>query len=403
MRSVKNLQTRFINGNPKVKKWLKGRPKGTVTVYSLHLRRFCNFANIEPEKFQLLDKKTARDLVWDYLCEFKDEKPSVALLAIAALKSFYRNHDGEKLEFDTGRGGKHCFIYKRVRAATEHVPSNEEIYDIAEHCIRLRDKTIVLVLFQSGIRVNALCRLTYKMVRRQLEKGQVPLRLRITDTIDTKLARTRVTFYDTFLNVEAIELLRKYCESTHQKSDDDTPLFLSKTGKQLLPSNVWANTKKAIRRAGLDESNITIHSLRKAFKRQVRNSRINHDHGEMLMGHVLNGAQENYAVRNEMIEELRNAYIEIDLSKEGKRSFEFADLNEKINKLKSERDTLNNVVASQSIEIQKLKETVDETQDVGKFIDHLYKQMEDMQQQINKLTGKKRELKVPDFVQPEQE
>lgn len=392
-----------MDKHPVVKKWMKGRPENTIKNYVLKLKAFCEKMNITPEEFQQLDKKKARDLVWDYISEFKDEQPSVASIVMSALKNFYRNHDREKLEFDSGRGGKHYTnFHRRKRAATEHIPTNEEVYLISEHCTTLRDKTIVHIAFQSGIRVNALCRLTYGMMRKQLESGEIPLRLRITSDIDTKLRHTKIEFYDTFLNVEAIALLQKYCDAVHEESEDNTWLFLSRTKKRLLPNNVWMNIKKAVKRAKLNDT-ITVHALRKAFKRQVRNSRINHDHGEMLMGHVLPGSQENYAVRNEMIEELKKAYVEVDLSREGKRSQEFASLSEKVETLKGERETLSRIILEQSKEIQKLKEKVERTEGVEGYIDHLYKQMKKLQEQINELTGTKRKLDVPTFVQPEQE
>jgi len=398
-----DVKTQFIDENARVKEWLESRPLNTKKNYALALRRFCKFSDITPEKFQDMGRKEARDLVWEYVKTLRD-RPSVAHMTMASLKSFYRNHDGERLPFDSQIGGKHYIQMRRKKASFEHIPTNEEVFQIADHCISLRDKAIVLVLFQSGIRVNGLTRLKYGMVRKGIQKNKVPIRLRITDSIDTKLRRTRTGFYDAFIGKESVEMLRRYCEAEHEGSKDEDLLFPSKRTKNgLTIYNIWKNIKKAIRRAGLDEETIWVHSLRKAFKRQIRRSNINHDYSELLMGHVLGEAQENYVHRNEIIEELEQAYVKVDLSREETRVKDYVELNAKLETLKQERDNLSNVIAQQSVEIQKLKESFVKTRDVGKYADFLITEMQKMQNQINALTGKKRKLEVPTFVQPEQE
>lgn len=381
MRVKLNIRNEFICSHPIVKKWLRGKPTNTIKNYALKLKAFCEFSNITPEQFVKMSNNEAVDIAWDYIVTIKDEHPSVAAIVLCSVKSLYRSVNREQLNFDGN--GEHYFNQKRrKRAATEHVPTNEEVYLIAEHCTTLRDKTIVHVAFQSGIRINALCKLTYGMVRRQLKDGKVPLRLRITPDIDTKLRRSKVDFYNTFLNTEAVEMLQKHCEAVHQNSKDNALLFVSRTGKKLYPTNVWSNFKKATKRAGLDSGNITLHSLRKAFKRQVRNSRINHDHGEMLMGHVLQGSQENYAVRNEMIEELKQAYSEVDLTRYGKRNRDYGELSVKVDTMRQERKLLEDIINRQASETEELKEKFITA---GQITDQLWETIDAMRKEIEEL------------------
>ena len=376
-----NIRNKFIDNHPIVKKWLRGKPTNTIKNYALKLKAFCEFSNITPEQFVKMSNNEAVDIAWDYIVTIKDEHPSVAAIVLCSVKSLYRSVNREQLNFDGN--GEHYFNQKRrKRAATEHVPTNEEVYLIAEHCTTLRDKTIVHVAFQSGIRINALCKLTYGMVLRQLKDGKVPLRLRITPDIDTKPRRSKVDFYNTFLNTEAVEMLQKHCEAVHQNSKDNALLFVSRTGKKLYPTNVWSNFKKATKRAGLDSENITLHSLRKAFKRQVRNSRINHDHGEMLMGHVLQGSRENYAVRNEMIEELKQAYSEVDLTRYGKRNRNYGELSVKIDTMRQERKLLEDIINRQASETEELKEKFITA---GQITDQLWETIDAMRKEIEEL------------------
>jgi integrase len=205
-----------------VREWLENRPVGTQTNYGLVLSKFVKYANITPEQFQSMERKEARDVAWNYIRTFSDS-PSTMSVVMAGLKSFYRNADGDVLPFDSSRSGKHSFNnHRRKRLATEHIPTPAEVYDIVDEAKSLRDKAIILVLFQSGIRANALTRLTYGMVRNQLRDGKIPLHVRITDEIDTKLKGYRLDFYDTFIGKEAFEMLARYCNVAHQNSKDDT-------------------------------------------------------------------------------------------------------------------------------------------------------------------------------------
>ena len=95
------------------------------------------------------------------------------------------------------------------RASYERIPNRKEMYKIIDMASGLRDKTILALLFQSGIRVNALTRLTVGMVRKQLEENKCPLRLRIRDEIDTKMQGYGIAYYDTFVVQECIELLAR--------------------------------------------------------------------------------------------------------------------------------------------------------------------------------------------------
>jgi integrase len=175
---------------------------------------FCEQTGLSPEEFLGLDRSGARDVVWKFVKLFIAESTSKAKNNLAALKSFYRSQDGQTLPFDSRRGGKHYFnSKKRKKAALEHVPNRPEMYRIIDAAINLRDNTMLLMLFQSGIRENAVCHLKFKHVKDQLySEPKIPLRLRITDQIDTKLRGYIIDFYDTFLQGEAIQKL-KACES----------------------------------------------------------------------------------------------------------------------------------------------------------------------------------------------
>jgi len=367
MRALTQLHVKFVNDNPIVNDWLLNRPVNTQLQYGSALRRFCEFASVTPEHFQKLPRKEARDVAWSYIKTLV-MNPSVASIGVAALKSFYRNRDGEMLPFDSHKGGKHYFNnLRRKRVAYEHVPTKKEVYEIADMATNLRDRAMILVLFQSGIRVNALCSLKYGHVREQLDHDIIPLRLRITEDIDSKLRSYSIPFYDTFIGKEVVEVLKKYCEWEHRKSSDEVPLFLTRNGKEFETGHVWSNYKKCVKRAGLNAKTISLHSLRKAFRREVRTTNINQDYAEALMGHVLGRTRENYFNRNDSIEELKREYEKIDFSREGKTD-KIEHISDKLQLMEREREVLK----------EKVKVSGDVTDSMWKVIDDLKKEIKEL-------------------------
>jgi integrase len=327
-----------------------------------------------------MQRKEARDAAWSYIRTFQ-EKSSVMSLIMAALKSFYRNKDGDTLPFDSRRGGKHFFNgLRRKRLATEHVPSPDEVYIIIDQAKRLRDKAMFLVLFQSGIRVNGLCRLTYGMVREQLEQNKIPLRLRITSAIDTKLEGYRLNFYDTFIGKEAVDMLKRYCEKAHKESSDDVPLFVSSmTKRNLTTAGVWLRFRKCVAKAGFQKGTIRVHTLRKAFNTQVIRSNISRNYGELLMGHVLAGSQENYVSRQSMVDDIAEAYMKIDFSPTQPDKQKFKEINNEIALLKREREIIEAAMKEQLHEIDSLKnELGNKYFDSKYFLDEIAELKEDV-------------------------
>jgi len=321
---------------------------------------FCEGMAVSPEEFLRLDRFEARDLVWQFMEPFIEESSSKAKNNLAALKSFYRSNDGETLPFDSRRGGKHHFNSKRrKKAALEHVPNKTEMYRIIDATNNFRDRAMFLMLFQSGVRVNALCSLRLKDVNSQLyqdEAPKIPLRLRITDKIDSKLRGYSIDFYDAFLQGEAVEALKAYCDKTHRDGEEDAPLFYTKIGRAMNPTAVWETLKRSVKRAGLNPETVWVHTIRRAFKRVVRHADVDdEDFKEAIMGHVLAGSRENYFSRNNP-DEIEKEYMKIDFSREvpetkriiTKQTEEIGRLKMEVRKLRAEQ--LENVKLRKDLE-----------------------------------------------------
>jgi len=286
----------FIQDHPEVKMWLKNKSEGTQRIFAGHLERFCEAMKVTPEEWRRLDKFEARDLAWEYVEPKIMEHSTVAKTDLAALKSWYRNLNGETLPLDSGRGGKHHLRVKHKKRATEHIPSKREMYQIVDMASSLRDKAILLLLFQSGVRVNVLEHSTYGDVKDQLDKDIIVLK--VTGELDHKLRSRDIPFYYTFLNGEGSETLKRYCEVHHKNSRPDTPLFPTARGKPINQHYIWVIVKNCLRKAGFNPKNAWTHTIRKAFRRQVRQSDVDFEFKEMVMGHVIGGSREAYFDRH---------------------------------------------------------------------------------------------------------
>lgn len=304
---------RTMQAHPEIEAWLKNRPKNTQKGFAENLMKFSKAMGISPEEWRRLDKFEARDLAWRYIEPLVAKKPSVAVLAMTALKSWYRNLRGEKLPFDSGRGGKHNIRYIHKKASFEKIPSKQEVYQLVDMASSLRDKAILLTLFQSGIRVNALCSLLYGHVKDQLDQDIITLK--ITRDIDDKLRGTNIPFYYTFINGEAAETLRQYCALKHKDSKPDASLFYTRKSKKPVSQKwVWQIVKMCVARAGFDPKTMWTHSFRKAFRKIVRRADIDDDDKEQLMGHVIRGSREAYFDRRD-VELIKEAYERCDFSR----------------------------------------------------------------------------------------
>jgi hypothetical protein len=81
-------------------------------------------------------------MAWKFVQPKIAEHSTVAKNRLTALKSWYRNKDGEQLPFDSERGGKHYLHLRHKKVAFEHIPNNKEMFQIVDMASSLRDKAI---------------------------------------------------------------------------------------------------------------------------------------------------------------------------------------------------------------------------------------------------------------------
>jgi integrase len=310
-----NKYEEWIEQHEDVKAWLMDRPSNTKRIFVRELKTFCDELAISPEEWRELDKFKARDIAWKYVSTKTVSNPSVAMTTMATLKSFYRNKNGEALPFDSARGGKHYFHMVSKKAALEHIPNKTETYQIIDMASSLRDKAILLLLFQTGVRVNVIQHLKLGDVADQLDKDTIALK--ITGSLDHKLRSRDIPFYYTFLNGEGALTLKRYVELAHKERNPNKPLFYTEGQRKgpISQTYILKIVKRCVRKCGLNPSTIWTHSIRKAFRKIVRQAEIDDDDKEQLMGHVIKGSREAY-YDNKDAEVILAAYQKCNFSRE---------------------------------------------------------------------------------------
>jgi len=356
----------FINQHSEVEEWLRNRPTHTKRQFAARLQKFCNAINMTPEEWRNLDKLDARDLAWKHVQNNIKTHPSTVNVTLIALKSWYRNKDGEALPFDSNRGGKHYFHIKRKKAALEHIPDKKEMYQIIDMASSLRDKAFLLFLFQTGVRVNVLEHATYQLVADQLDREVITLK--ITGKLDFKLRSRDIPFYYTFLNGEGVETLRRYCKVTHKQGDKNKPLFRTKGTKPIAQSYVLKVVKMCVKRAGFNPATMWTHTIRKAFRKIVRQTDIDDDDKEQLMGHVIQGSRESYYDKKD-VGLIMKAYQKCNFSRELPES-EMSKLQQQLEDSRFKERRLMERLDGQEKENIDLKRRLSKTEnDIAKLID----------------------------------
>jgi len=151
------------------------------------------------------------------------------------------------------------------------VPSPEELARMVDVTPQMRDKAIIICLYQSGISVGDFLGITYEMVKEQLESGVEPIHL--------PMERSKVRKpYDTFLGADSIIHLKKYLEKARRKPSD--PLF------PVSPRTVENIVKKSSIKAGVKPYS-TPHCLRKAFSTRLKLDNCPDELVEYWLGHKL--------------------------------------------------------------------------------------------------------------------
>lgn len=371
-----------IEERPEVKKWLGRVGKSTRNTYMSVLPVYVNFRELNPT--QLIDeieedrKKSRRERgvpeqrmmeFYNYLIsDFErrrsrpnGEKPKGVSKAVASnwlrvIMGFYKAN-GFPLTMKVPKAAP-----KKENVKLSLTPKDVKL--LMDHAPTLRDRVIILMMFQGGFDVSTICSLNYGDVARELDAAKTPM------TINVVREKEAVSYY-TYIGHDAIEMLKAYLRERqrHQKLKLSDPLFVKEGAKKLkferITTNLIQNMLRdvAVKSGLVSEEEMDIadmnparpHALRSAFSTILRLNGFNDTIVDFMMGHSIpyNGA---YFIPPP--EKLREMYKGVE------HAFSISGMPELVDeKLESYRAVLDD----QRKELEGLKKELAEMRELEKF------------------------------------
>src|SRR3990170_1562094 len=297
-------------------------------IYGVH--RFSLWTNTQPD--QLV--KACQD-------EDGDPKPKALSQTSRMLDDFVANLQAENLAPGTVsnhvKGVKALFRCNSLKLELPYSLSKRSVYedraptpeelqktlDIAD----LRERVIITTLALGGFRIGTLEKLQYRHVKRDLEKGMLPIHVHV----EAEITKGKYHDYDTFLGQEAAEYLKAYLDSRRKGSPtgrkqpenihDNSPLIRDGQSNQAKPvteGRIHCIVHNLYVKAGLVTSSprgrrydLRAHSIRKFFRTQMASLGVQTDYIEYMMGHTISTYHD---IRMKGIEFLRGIYVASGLS-----------------------------------------------------------------------------------------
>jgi len=223
-------------------------------------------------------------------------KRESARYARACLTSFFRAN-GVALHLDP---------ISKFAKKTEVIPNKEQVYVMADYSGSLRDRAIILCMYQSGLGVTPLRNLDYGHIKEQIEKNRIPIQVHVTSGIAEK--PLPVAYY-TFFGAEACEALSTYLNERKRRIKrmreqgkkvkgltPSSPLFASEGknvpfGGRMAISSIWRIIKNSAEKTGLKKESVWPSCLRKAFEAELDRSPFDQDTKQFLLGRPTPGVK----------------------------------------------------------------------------------------------------------------
>lgn len=298
-----------LDGFVEYTNWVLGKAEETKNHYKSALKEYCVFTGLDPKELideaeeDLTKSRRERGKPERRLKEFLehlrgcDYSETTVKHRFASMKSFYSSN----------KFSQNVSIPKAAATNTELKIRKGHVRKFVEHAPTLRDRGVVLVMFQSGMDVSTLCTLNYGHMARGLESDECPLPIRI------ERPKERVS-YTTFISRDAINALKTYLNHRRargEKIEWGSPLFVKerrecitkKGGKREYRQPERLEThliQKMMKKVAVDSGMVSKeqmesaklnpcrpHTLRKAFSSIMQLQGVNSDVIDGLMGHTV--------------------------------------------------------------------------------------------------------------------
>ncbi len=301
---------------PEVDEWSSSIASSkTKKNYSFYLCKLLKELNITPKK--LLKIQNPRKIIMPVINRYKYTHFGAARLMKSAVSNFFVYH-GRRIDFQN----VDKIPLKREKKSIEIIPAKGQVFEMMAATSSMRDKAIILCLYQSGARINCLFNLNYGMMKNKLFpkiKG-MPIRLKITSKIDSKIKNYDFDHYYIFFAKESAKALRRYLlekikklKLKNDKLGDCDPIFSKHHDykKKISYHSFFQTFKNLIENVGLDSKKIWPNSLRKSFKYELLREGIDPEVIKQMMGHKPKYDGSNIRLNPNF---LRSQYMKVNFS-----------------------------------------------------------------------------------------
>jgi len=340
MSETKPISRRKIEvdwSDPLLSRWMDTIVReGTKAVYRSAYRLYAEFTGLDAKQLiseALDDMKKGplerRDIVKTRLLKFYSYlttetgarrsgpkgglSEKIANTYVNSVRSFYATFD-IVVKFK----GRSRLPKPRIRNPRLILTPNE-VKGMLDHTATARDRAIILTMFQGGMDVSTLCSMKYGAVRAGLEKGELPLLV--------KLYRQKSgTQYFTFLGRDSIEAIKTYLNYLQSRSislKDNSPLFVKFLFKEKVEGIEPVHVMKMLREVALMSGLISkeqmskshyntagSHALRESFSSILANKNISSHIVDFMLGHEVGELKAVYQQLNP--EQLRQIYKDVE-------------------------------------------------------------------------------------------
>lgn len=254
------------------------------------------------EKF----KDELRDIIESYRSYLKTRNmtPLTVKNYLSVLQSFLRSSE-IPIEIELP---KRAFVKYHNRDLTK-----EDIRSIIEHVHSIRDKLFFVMMGESGMRPDTLCKLQYKHIKHDFENNIVPMKVELP----SEILKYKVSDRFTFVGEDSIKILREYLKVFLPMHDEDYIFRARRRGRgqedlegQSTPVAFSTSFNRAVQKLKLDVSlgkgkpkPLHLYNLRKYFRNNLKN--VDSGYINFWMGHSDN-ADMHYVA--EGVEEHRRRY-----------------------------------------------------------------------------------------------
>lgn len=245
--------------------------KNTINIYTYEITKFNEF--IKEKQIELIDIK--KENIVDYLKTLDGYKDRTIHVKLVAIRCFYHflakdgyikyNPAGDIDNMKLGR------ILPTVLTKEEIDMMIDSFNE--DDLIELRNKTIMEVIYSSGIRVSELCDLKTNYVYLKEERMKVL----------GKGNKERIVF----IGDRAAELISKYYKYVRPKllKGKESPyLFVSNSGKQMDRAYIFGFIKKCAKICNINK-NVSPHTLRHSFATHLLENDADLRTIQLLLGH----------------------------------------------------------------------------------------------------------------------